>query len=340
MQFRIDPPDNALHDTLLGHLDALPAGRMSALALQLGLVQQSLQPVVHKPLIAIFAGDHGAIAAGASSLPQRQTWGAVERLLGGHSVLNAACRDMALALTVVDAGVSHDFTHRPGLAHAKIEHGTANYALEPAMWRSQLERALEYGRGLAHQHAAQDGNVLGLSSIGVGAEASAALLAHCMHGIELDVLAAAAPDRQDDALQRRRALLARSLARRGRIDDPFEALREFGGFETAMLVGAMLGAAEKHLIVIIDGLVTTSAFAVAQRIAPAAAQYCIHATRAEHEGHALLQSALGAQPLLDPDLTPGDGMGLALSIPLLRAAAACLHSRAGIASAGQGSGRG
>jgi nicotinate-nucleotide--dimethylbenzimidazole phosphoribosyltransferase len=339
MQFRIDPPDASLHDTLAARVHGVPQGRIAALALQLGLVQQTLQPRVRRPMIAVFAGDHGAIAAGASSLPQKLTWQGVENLLTGTSLLNAACREMALALTVIDAGVGHDFSSRNGLVAAKIEHGTANYALEPAMWRSQLERALEHGRRIAHEFAAQDGNVLGLSSIGVGAEASAALVAHCMTGIETELLAACAPDTDTDARARRNGLLARTLSRTGRIDDPLDALKEFGGFELVMMVGALLGAAEKRVTVILDGFVATAALAAAKRIAPAAGLYCVHATRAVHEGGLLLAQALDATPLLDRDLAPGEGVGAALCVPLLRTAAACLHQRAGVAPAGQGSGQ-
>lgn len=340
MQFLIDPPDASLHDTLSARLEGLPRGRITALALQLGLVQQTLQPSVRRPMIAVFAGDHGAIAAGASSLPQKLTWQGVERMLGGGALLNAACREMALALTVVDAGVSHDFPSRPGLLAAKIEHGSANYALEPAMWRSQMERALEHGRRLAHDFAAQDGNVLGLGSIGVGAEASAALLAHCMSGIELDLLAAAAPDHDAAASARRQALLMRALARTGRIDDPFEAMREFAGFEIVMLVGTLLGAAEKRVTVLVDGFVAMTAWALALRIAPAVAHYCVLSGHGAGAPHRALADWLTAPALLDPDLTPAEGLAAALTVPLLRTAAACLRERAGVAPAGQGSSRG
>jgi nicotinate-nucleotide--dimethylbenzimidazole phosphoribosyltransferase len=338
MQFRIDPPDASLHDTLTARLGSLPRGRITTLALQLGLVQQTLQPAVRRPMIAVFAGDHGAIAAGASSLPQKLTWQGVERLLGGAALLNAACREMALALSVIDAGVGHDFGSRHGLVAAKIEHGTANYVLEPAMWRSQLEHALDRGRRLAHEFAAQDGNVLGLGSIGVGAEASAALIAHCMTGIDLDLLAASAPDTDADVQTRRRALLARTLSRTGRIDDPLDALKEFGGFELVMMVGTLLGAAEKHVTVILDGFVASAALAAASRIAPEVVHYCVQATRAPAEGESRLAEILGPSPLFERDLAPGEGVGAALCVPLLRTAAACLRARAGEAPAGRGSG--
>lgn len=337
MHFRIDPPDDSLHKPLMARLDGVPQGRIAALALQLGLVQQTLQPTVRRPMIAVFAGDHGAIAAGASSLPQKLTWQGVERMLSGAALLNAACREMALALTVVDAGVSHDFAPRPGLLAAKIEHGTANYALEPAMWRSQLERALERGRSLAHDFAAQDGNVLGLHSLGVGVEASAALLAHCMTGIDAASLADCAPDTDDEAVARRRALIARALARTGRIHDPLEALREFAGFEIAMLVGALLGAAEKRVVVVLDGFSALAALSIARSMSPEVVHYCVCATRATQPGQLELAEALGLQALLDQDLAPGDGMGAALTMPVLRTAAACLRNRAGLAPAGQGS---
>lgn len=337
MQFRIDPPDASLHDTLTARLGSLPRGRITALAIQLGLTQRTLQPVIRRPMIAVFAGDHGAIAAGASSLPQKLTWQGVERLLAGGALLNAACREMALALSVIDAGVGHDFGSRRGLVGAKIEHGTANYALEPAMWRSQLERALETGRRLAHEFAAQDGNVLGLGSLGVGAEASAALVAHCMTGIDAELLAACAPDA--DAQARRRALLARALSRTGRVDDPLDALKEFGGFELVMMVGTLLGAAEKRVTVILDGFVATVALTAARRIAPEVMLYCVLATRGTCEGEWLLADALHSAPLLERDLAPGEGLGAALCVPLLRTAAACLREQAGVAPAGQGNSR-
>lgn len=340
MQFRIDSPDASLLEALTARLESLPAGRIRALALQLGLAQQTLQPSVRRPLVAVFAGDHGAIAAGASSLPQKLTWQGVERLLGGGALLNATCRDLALALSMVDAGVGHDFAARPGLLAAKIEHASANYALEPAMWRSQMERALGQGRRIAHEFAAQDGNVLGLGSIGVGAEASAALLAHCMSGLDVEMLSSAAPDDNEAANVRRHALLNRALARTGAIDDPFEAMREFAGFEIVMLVGALLGAAEKRVISVLDGFVAMSALALARRIAPAVTHYCVLAKSGPSRGHAALADWLGMEALIDHDLAPGDGVAAALSVPLLRTAAACLRDRAGVAPAGQGSGLG
>lgn len=339
MQIRIETPNQQLRDSLRAHLsrnaahDAL--GKLAVLAEQAGLAQKTLQPTIRAPALLMFAGDHGAITAGASARPQKITWQSVERILSGQAPVNAACRQNAVAFAVIDAGISHDFNTRPGLFDAKIAHGTANYASEPAMWRSQLERAFEHGRTLAFEHATAGGNVLGLSAFGVGARSSAALLTHCMTDIAIDDLTGITPDCDAAALARRRALLGRALARAGRIEDPFDALCEYGGFESAMLTGALLGAAEKRMLVVIDGFIANTALLLATRIAPAISAYTLLAARTVEPGHERQIEALGMTPLLDFSLG-GDGTAAALTMPLLRAATDCLSINAGATPAGHG----
>lgn len=344
MQFSIDPPDPSLRDALTQHIDRMAKplgalGRLEALALQVGLVQHSLQPAIRQPHVLVFAGDHGAVASGVTAYPQKLTWQLVERFLAGDAAISVACRQTALALSVVDAGVSHDFPPRPGLVAAKIDHGTANYVLDPAMWRSQLERAIARGRDLAHGLAAQGCNALGLGVMAVGASASAALLTHCLTDIELDAVTGRGARLDEVGRARKLAMLERALARGGRIADPFEALREYGGFEIVMLVGAMLGAAEKRMLIVVDGFVVTAALIAAHRIAPAVLSYCVFAGRSRETGHTRQLAHLGAEPLLDLGLALGEGTATALAFPLLRSAVAFVREMAISDSADVGSRR-
>lgn len=342
MHFRIEAPEDALHSALRQRIDQMAKppdalGRLEALALQIGLIQQTLQPAIRKPHILIFAGDHGAVVSGISAYPQKTTWQVVENFLSGGAAINVACRQAALALSVVDAGVSHDFPPRPGLLAAKIDHGTANYITDPAMWRSQLERAITRGRELAHDLAAQGCNALGLGVMSVGASGSAALITHCLTDATLIELTGGA--RLNEAgLARKLALLQRALMRGGRVSDPLEVLREYGGFEIAMMLGAMLGAAEKRMLLVIDGFVVTAALIAARAIAPEIGAYCVFSGRSAETGHERQLRHLGAQPLLDLGLTLGDGTGAALSFPLIRSAVACLREMASFEAAGVSSG--
>jgi nicotinate-nucleotide--dimethylbenzimidazole phosphoribosyltransferase len=103
-----------------------------------------------------------------------------------------------------------------------------------------------------------------------------------------------------------------------------------------MMTGAMLGAAEKRQLLIVDGVVATSALIAAQSIAPRLLDYVLLATRSAEPGHQQQTEALGLKPLLDSPHGDGDGVGAALAMPLLRLAAGCLKSASGLAPADHG----
>jgi nicotinate-nucleotide--dimethylbenzimidazole phosphoribosyltransferase len=116
--------------------------------------------------------------------------------------------------------------------------------------------------------------------------------------------------------------------------DALTALAEFGGFEIAMMSGAMLAAAERRLLLLIDGFIVTAALLVASRVAPAIGDYCVFCHRSAEPGHRAQLRALNAEPLLDLGLRLGEGTGAALAWPLVRAAAALVNEMASFASAG------
>lgn len=340
MNFAINTPDQALAARLQQRIDAKTKprgalGRLEALALQIGLVQQSDSPALHQPHIMVFAGDHGAARAGISAYPQDVTWQMVENFLAGGAAINVFSRQMGLGLTVIDAGVNHDFGRRQGLIDAKIGPGTANYLDQPAMSVAQCESALARGRELAHALAANGCNCVGFGEMGIGNTASASLLTHCLVPAgDLAHVTGRGTGLDDAGLARKRKLLEQALARGGRPSDPMQALIEYGGFEIAMMVGAMLGAAEKGMVLVIDGFIVTAALLVAHAMAPAALPYCVFAHRSREPGHTLQLEHLGVEPLMELDLRLGEGTGAALAFPLVQAAVNFLDEMASFESAG------
>ena len=111
-------------------------------------------------------------------------------------------------------------------------------------------------------------------------------------------------------------------------------LAEFGGFEIAMMTGALLAAAEARMTLVIDGFIVTSALLVAARLHPAILDYCVFAHRSGEPGHQIQMDALGGKALLDLGLRLGEGTGAALALPILQAAAGFLNEMASFASAG------
>ena len=101
-----------------------------------------------------------------------------------------------------------------------------------------------------------------------------------------------------------------------------------------MMVGAMLGAAEAKMTLLIDGFIVSSAALTAARLAPAFGDYCVFCHRSAEAGHAVQLTALGAEPLLDLGLRLGEGTGAALAFPLVQASLNFLNDMASFESAG------
>ena len=117
-------------------------------------------------------------------------------------------------------------------------------------------------------------------------------------------------------------------------DAPLHVLAEFGGFEIATMVGAILAAAEARMVLLIDGFIVSSAALVAARLQPAVLDYCVFCTRSAEPGAQAQLAAMNAEPLLDLGLRLGEGTGAALAYPLLQAAVNFLNEMASFASAG------
>jgi nicotinate-nucleotide--dimethylbenzimidazole phosphoribosyltransferase len=95
-----------------------------------------------------------------------------------------------------------------------------------------------------------------------------------------------------------------------------EVLAAFGGAETAVLAGLVLGAASMNVPVILDGYATGAAALVATAIAPAVTGYLVAAHRGSFTQPAIL-AHLGLQPIFDVGLGHGEGTGAAMVLPLV-----------------------
>ena len=341
--FQIVTPDRGIATALQEKIDRKTKplgalGQLEAVARRIGLIQQTLSPRLERPHMLVFAGDHGAARAGVSAYPQEVTWQMVENFLAGGAAINVFCRQSGVGLSVVDAGVAHDFGGpREGLIDAKIAPGTGSYLDGSAMSAAQCAQAVEQGAGIVLGLAAAGCNVLGLGEMGIGNTASASLITHCLTGVPLADCVGRGTGLDDAGLARKQALLQQALARyrgAGGDDDASKVLAEFGGFEIAGMVGAMLAAAEAKMVLLIDGFIVGSAALVASRLVPEVLEYCIFCHRSPEPGHAVQLAAMAAEPLLDLGLRLGEGTGAVLAYPLVNAAVAFLNEMASFESAG------
>ncbi|SNR59931.1 nicotinate-nucleotide-dimethylbenzimidazole phosphoribosyltransferase [Methylobacillus rhizosphaerae] len=337
--FCIVPVDTSLRAALQSVIDnktkPLGAlGMLESLALQVGLIQQTFSPVLQQPVVLVFAGDHGIVEAGVSPYPQAVTQQMVMNFLAGGAGINVFARQHEMRIRVVDAGVNHVFAAHPGLVDAKVGMGTRNFLHEPAMSAQQCAQAITSGRALARAEASAGSNVIGFGEMGIGNTTSASALVAILCGLPVEQCAGRGTGLDDAGVQHKVHVIRQAMDRHEvDPDDALAVLATFGGFEVAMMVGAMLGAAEQRMVLLIDGFIATAALLVASRIAPAILDYCVFAHCSDESGHGVLLEQLQARPLLNLGLRLGEGTGAALAYPLLQSAVNFLNQMASFDSA-------
>ncbi|MFM9835283.1 MAG: nicotinate-nucleotide--dimethylbenzimidazole phosphoribosyltransferase [Methylophilaceae bacterium] len=310
-------------------------GALEPLALQIGLIQNTLNPSLSRPTMLVFAGDHGIVNEGVSSFPQAVTAQMVLNFLGGGAAINVFARQNGFDLRVVDSGVNYDFEDVPYLIHAKIGMGTRNFLHEAAMTEIQCEQALTVGQTLAHQAITEGSNVLGFGEMGIGNTSSASCLMSILCGLPLSECVGRGTGLDDIGLNRKIEILQCAITNH-HLDgkDTMQVLATFGGFEIAMMTGAMLSAAQGGALLLIDGFIATSALLVAAQLQPNILQYCVFSHCSDESGHRLMLEHLNAKPLLNLGLRLGEGTGAALAYPIVQAAVAFLNEMASFESAG------
>ena len=306
-------------------------GRLEGLALQLGLIQRSETVALTQPQMVVFAADHGVAAEGVSAFPQAVTVQMVANMLAGGAAINVFARQHGFALQVVDAGVAAEMPAHPQLLQRKVAFGTRNLCVEPAMTQDEALAALRVGMEVC---SALPGNVVAFGEMGIGNTSAAALLLVRLAGVPLMDATGRGTGLGDDQLAHKRDVLARALARNPAATAPLEALADMGGFEIAMMAGAMLQAASERRVVLVDGFIAGAAALVAHALVPSVKDYLVFCHRSAEHGHDLLLAHLDAQPLLALDLRLGEGSGALLAWPLVQSAAAFLNEMASFETAG------
>lgn len=306
-------------------------GKLEFLAAQIALVQQTLEPTADRCKLTVFAADHGIAEAGVSAFPQEVTRQMLLNFLSGGAAANVMAQVLGVEFALVDAGVKGAAIEHPQLASLRVGNGTHNAAERPAMSATQYQEALQAGRGIGREGGHE---AACFGEMGIGNTSSASLVAAKLLGLPLERLVGRGTGLDDDGLARKRRVLETAAARTPHELEPAAALREYGGFETVMLAGAMLGAAEAGKLVLVDGFIATVSALAALRLMPVVERHLLFAHRSAEPGHAVVLAAMGAEPLLDLNLRLGEGTGALLAWPLVQAAAAMLRDMASFASAG------
>ena len=264
------------------------------LARALAAAQHTPHPKAARKKVVVIAGDHGCGDPGIAMGADHPTAVAARAIADGSAALADVARAAGAPIVLVSAGTREAM---PAIA-VELPPGrpSRDITREPALTHDEAQRGLEAGIALS---LSLDADVIALGAIGVGADVASAALLGAATG-------RAPTDLRDPVAE---AAGARAAAMRG-------DLLAWGGPETAVLAGLILGCASINVPVILDSYATGSAALVATALAPAAAGYAIAAHRGSFTHPASLVQ-LGLAPVLDVGLGHGDGVGAAMILPML-----------------------
>ena len=327
--FDIQPLDKSMQGAIQEKIDNLnkpkgSLGRLEELAMQVCLVQQTLEPSLAHPCHLLLGGDHGIEREGVSVSPREVTWQQMINFTRGGGGVNMFCRQHGFKLRIVDVGVDYDFSDVPGIIDRKIARGTKNFLYEPAMNEKEFDKAIQVGSDLVDDCLKEGCRVLCIGEMGIGNTSPSSIWMSLFGDIPLKDCIGAGAGLNNDGIRHKYEVLSKALARHQSYLSPLTShllpLRIFGGFEMIAAIGAMLRAAEQHLVILVDGFIMTACALGAIRLYPATQDYMIFTHCGDESGHKMMLDILGAKPLLHFGLRLGEGTGALCAYPLVDSA--------------------
>ena len=326
--FVIEPINKSLESAIQEKIDNLnkpkgALGRLEEIAMQVCLIQQSLNPSLTHPCHLLFGGDHGIERESVSVSPREVTWQQMKNFTHGGGGVNMFCRQHGFKLRIIDVGVDYDLSSVEGIINRKIARGTKNFLYEPAMSETEFDQAIQVGCELVDDCVAEGCRILSIGEMGIANTSPSSIWMSLFGNIPLAECIGAGAGLNKPGIQHKYEILSKAL-NRYLIYEPHPTkitpFRYFGGFEMIAAIGAMLRAAEQHLIILIDGFIMTACAAAAIQLYPTAKDYMIFTHCGDESGHKLMLDMLEAKPLLHLGLRLGEGTGALCTYPIIDSA--------------------
>ena len=326
--FDIQPVNTSLKTAIQEKIDNLnkpkgSLGRLEELAMQISLIQQTLEPSLAHPCHLLLGGDHGIEREGVSVSPREVTWQQMINFSQGGGGVNMFCRQHGFNLRIVDVGVDYDLSNIPGIINRKIARGTNNFLYEPAMSEEEFNRAIQVGVDLVDECFAEGCRMLSIGEMGIANTSPSSIWMSLFGDIPLKECIGAGAGLNNEGIRHKYEVLLNALNNyRSMIPQPsaISPLAYFGGFEMIATIGAMLRAAELHLVILVDGFIMTACALAAIRLYPATQDYMIFTHCGDESGHKMMLDIVDANPLLHLGLRLGEGTGALCAFPIVDSA--------------------
>ena len=310
-------------------------GRLEELAKLIIGITKKENPQVKNKVIFTLASDHGVTEENLSVYPKEVTSQMVYNFIRGGAGINVLAQHICARVCVVDIGVAADIEPHQKLIIKKINYGTKNMAIGPAMTREEAIKSIEVGIEVFEDEFERGIDIVGTGDMGIGNTTASSAIASAFTGKTVEEVTGRGTGIDDITLRNKIKVIERAIKlNKPNFKDPIGVLLKVGGFEIGGLAGIILAAASKRVPIVIDGFISGAAALVAYHIEPKVKDYMIASHVSQEKGHRVILDYIGLKPILNLDLRLGEGTGAALGISIIEAAIKILTQMATFKSAG------
>lgn len=340
-ELNIDAPNAEIYraakrkwDGISKPIDGL--GDFEEMVARIAAIEGEPKPVVDRRAAIIFCADNGIVEEGISQTGSEITRAVAKALGDGISTACTLGRSAGVDIIPVDIGIDSD-EFVEGVLDLKVRKGTRNFLKEPAMTSEEALVAIERGMGLAGELHKKGYRILATGEMGIGnTTTSAAVLSALLH-VDSELIVGRGSGLDDEGFERKRHVVRQGLLKyrfaeeEAKIKDQgkeaaggdsdktvaFDVLCALGGLDMAGLCGLCIGCAINHMPVVLDGVISTTAALVAERLVPGVRDYLIPSHEGREKGNLMALDALGLTPFLKGNMALGEGTGAIMLFPLM-----------------------
>lgn len=236
------------------------------------------------------------------------------------AALNAFADFIGASVVVADLGMGEKYAHE-NLRNFSVRAATKNIAKGAAMTAAECAQAVENGRRLAKEATKKGAKYILPAEMGIGNTTSSAAMASALLNLSAEKVTGRGTNISDEKLLHKINIVRKATEINKPYKDAMDILSKLGGFELAAITGIILEAKRQNVKIIMDGLNTTVAAVIAQRIEPDAKKILVPSHLAGEAAHKYLLEELGLTAAMDLDFHLGEACGSSIMAKCMEAVA-------------------
>lgn len=321
-ELHIDKPDQKIYagvkavwDSIAKPLDSL--GEFETMLARVGAIAGTTALSLDRKVILTFCADNGIVEEKVSQSGQEVT-GIVAGFMGRQesSVGKMAAR-AGVDVIPIDIGINTD-QRIPGVLNRKVRKGTRDFLKEPAMTEEETLQAVSVGMELVKDCRDKGYAMIGTGEMGIGNTTTSSAVAAVLLGLEPEKVAGRGAGLSDERLLHKQKVISEAISHYSVEQmDTLEILAAFGGLDIAGMAGVCIGGALYHVPIVLDGIISSVAALVAERLVPGVKDYLLASHLSKEPAAVAVAKCLELHPVIDAGLGLGEGTGAVMLFSLL-----------------------